>query len=507
VQPLTITAEPLAPEAVERIARGEPIALDSGVLEAVRASRAIVEDALTHPEPRYGINTGFGSLSRARVAPKDLAALQVNLIRSHAAGVGEPLPTEVVRATMGVLLASLARARSGVRVELLEQIAGLLNAGVTPVVPESGSVGASGDLAPLAHIAQVLIGEGEAYYGGQRLAGAEALSRASLRPLELHAKEGIALINGTHLMCARAALLCRALDRLIPAALTAAVMTLDACRGTDGPLDARVYDARNQPGPAWCAEAMRDLLAGSEIVQSHKVDDPRVQDPYSIRCAAVVIGAAVDALRYVREATQRELGAVTDNPLVFPRDGDRDPIVSAGNFHGMPIAVPLDTAPIAISHIAGISERRTYLILSARDPESGLPPYLSPMPGLHSGLMIAQYTAAACCNEIVTLCTPASTVNFPTSAGVEDYNSFGPRSGAKAARSVELARSVIAIELLCAAEALERQRPMKSGREIEAAHARIREVVRPFDSDRSPAPDIAAIERLIDEGAFGRCGW
>jgi histidine ammonia-lyase len=506
-------------EAFEAVVRaGGQVSVSEGAMARVRVSRAVVEASLADGQPHYGINTGFGSLSKQRVDPGQLGELQTNLIRSHAAGVGDPLPSEVVRGMMLLLAASLCRGCSGVRPVLIERMLAMLNAGVTPIVPEVGSVGASGDLAPLAHLALVLLGEGEAAIGGRVLPGGEALEEAGLEPLQLAAKEGLALINGTHLMAARGALLCIDFDRLMDAALLGAAMSLDACRGTAGPFDARVYDARHQAGPSAAASQLRELLAGSEIVVSHQEDDPRVQDPYSIRCAAMVLGAAMDAARYVKQAVQAELGAVTDNPLVFADGGgdggvegasdgansitNSDAIVSAGNFHGMPVAIPLDVLAIALSHIAGISERRTFFMLSAHDPETRLPPYLSPNPGLHSGLMIAQYTAAACCNEIITLASPASVANISTSAGIEDYNSFGPRSAAKARRALELGRNVVAIELMCAAEAIERHRPLRSGVLVERAHAAIRGCVEPYTADRSPAVDIAAIADLIRTGAL-----
>lgn len=379
---------------------------------------------------------------------------------------------------------------------VVETLLAVLNAGITPVVPSVGSVGASGDLAPLAHIALVPIGEGRArVHGRGEVKGAEALSGAGIAPLQLEAKEGLALINGTHLMAAQAALLCRDFETTFEAALAAAAMSIDACRATDAFLDARVHQARSQPGQTHVARCLRELLAGSEIVPSHQENDPRVQDPYSLRCAPQVLGAAWDCLGYVKQAVERELGAVTDNPLVFSSGGE--PIVSAGNFHGMPLAIPLDALAIALAHVAGISERRTFWMLAALDPEAHLKPYLSPNPGLSSGMMIAQYTAAACCNEIIGLATPASVANISTSAGMEDYNSFGPRSAAKARRAMELAQRVIAIELLCAAQGLEAHRPLKSGAGVEAAHAKVRRASPALTEDRSLSADIEAVAALI----------
>lgn len=499
---LVLGIDPILPEDVEDVACGNcQVALSPDAARSVGRSRLVVEHATQDGEAHYGINTGFGSLARRRIAAEDLRDLQRNLVRSHAAGVGAPLRDDVVRGVMLVLAASLARGLSGVRPEVINQLVAMLNSGVHPVVPEVGSVGASGDLAPLAHIALVMMGEGRARYRGQELEGGEALAKAGLRPMTLAAKEGLALINGTHLMCARGALLLCDFKRLADAAVCAATMSIDACRGTDSYLDPRVHHARRQPGQIAVAQKMSALLAGSQIIPSHRTNDPRVQDPYSLRCTPVVIGAAVDASAYLRSAIEHELGAVTDNPLVFP-DGEGENVVSAGNFHGMPLAIPLDSITIAIAHIAGISERRTFFMLSATDPESQLTAYLSPKPGLHSGFMIAQYTAAACCNEIVGLATPASVANITTSAGTEDYNSFGPRSAAKAARAIQLARYVIATELICAAQGVEAHRPLRSGGGIEQAIEVVRASVKPLTEDRPPAPDIEAVAAAIAGGAF-----
>ncbi|TVQ62636.1 MAG: histidine ammonia-lyase [Phycisphaerales bacterium] len=497
--PLILDGSPLTPADLEGVARDwRPVRLAPEARARAEAARGVIESHLNDGQAHYGINTGFGSLSKQRIPEHQLKDLQRNLVRSHAAGVGDPLSPEIVRGMLLLLGASLARGQSGVRPELVELILGMLNAGVTPVVPELGSVGASGDLAPLAHAALVMIGEGSAIMQGATLPGDEALRRAGLAPIDLEAKEGLALINGTHLMAAQAALLVRDADRLLEAAVIATAMSLDACRATDSFLDARVHAVRAHPAGERVAERLREALTGSEIIPSHRFDDARVQDPYSIRCAVYVLGAASELLEFVRMATGRELGAVTDNPLVF----DNGDVISAGNFHGMPIALPLDTLALVAAHAAGISERRTYLMLSAMDPDYRLTPYLTREPGVQSGLMIAQYTAAACCNEIIGLCTPATVSNIPTSAGIEDYNSFGPRAAAKARRAIELARHVVAIELLCAAEAIEHHRPLKSGVGVERAHAAVRSVVPRLDGDRTPSPDIAAIERLIQDGSL-----
>jgi histidine ammonia-lyase len=498
---------------VEQVARrGMAVEIGPAAAEKIAASHAALLSLMASRGAIYGVNTGFGSFSRTRIDADKLTDVQHNLIRSHAAGVGEPLPTEVVRAMLLLLAGSLSRGCSGVRPVVVETVVKMLNAGVTPVVPSIGSVGASGDLAPLAHCAHVMIGEGEAEFRGVRMNGGEAMRTARIPPLSLGPKEGLALINGTHLMAAQAALAVVDAERVFDAALCACAMSIDACRGTDAFLDERVYAARNQAGPKRVAVTLKQLLSGSEIVRSHTENDPRVQDPYSLRCAPVVLGAALEAFDHVRGIVEAELGAVTDNPLVFAEgieasrhqgiQSEGPDVVSAGNFHGMPLALPMDHLALAMSHVAGIAERRVYHLLSASDPEMHLRPHLAPMPGLNSGLMIAQYTAAACCNEIVTLCSPASVVNIPTSAGMEDYNSFGPRACAKARRAVELAAAVVSIELLCSSEAMEYHRPLKSGAGVERAHGVVRGVVPRLTGDRPPSPDIAAISRCVMEGRF-----
>jgi len=496
---------PLSPSLVETVARTTAkVRLSDEAIRRIRSSRDRLEAVLDDGLPHYGINTGFGSLSRTQIEREDLEELQRNLIRSHAAGVGDPLPDEVVRAMMVVLAASLARGFSGVRLAVVEQILRLLNHGITPIVPESGSVGASGDLAPLSHVALVLMGEGQAMVEGKKEAGRDALTKAGIEPLTLAAKEGLALINGTHLMTGRFALIAQDLKRILDAALVANAMSIDAARASHGYLDARVYEARNQPGAARIATALRALLEGSSIVTSHAQNDPRVQDPYSFRCAPLVLGAAIDAIDSCTARLHDELNAVTDNPLIFAVDGSDVPdVVSAGCFHGMPVALPMDMLAIAVTHLAGISERRQYHMLSAFDEQAQLTPFMSPKPGVMSGFMIVQYASAAICNEIIGLATPASVVNLSTCAGMEDYNSFGPRSAAKLSRIIQLTRSVIAAELLCSAEGIDAHRPYRSGIMVENAVTMIRSRVPALSQDRSPSPDIAAIESLIKENAFG----
>lgn len=498
-----LSGEPLSPSDATRVARGQAnVRLGGRARAAVSASRAALTKRMGAGRPIYGVNTGFGSLSKKLIPPAELGELQRNLVRSHAAGVGEPLSPELVRTTMVLLAASLARARSGVRPELIDSVCEFLNRGVTPWVPSLGSVGASGDLAPLAHIALALIGEGHVMGdSAEKIDTPGALARAQIKPVVLEAKEGLALINGTHLMAAMGCAVVDEFASLFGAAVAAAGLSIDACRGTDAFLDERVYVARQQPGPSRVASSLRALLAGSGIIPSHALNDSRVQDPYSLRCVAPVLGSAWDAFQHVREIVSLECGAVTDNPLVFEREGECD-VVSAGNFHGMPLAIPLDTMAIAVSHVAGISERRTFYMLAAPDAEMQLTAYLSPRPGLHSGLMIAQYTAAALCNEIVGLATPASVSNFVTSAGIEDYNSFGPRAGAKALRAIDLARRVVAIELICAAQGVEAHRPLRTGDILEQVLAIVREAVEPYTSDRPVSEDIERVAARIKDGAF-----
>lgn len=503
-KPLVLNGAPLEIHDVFACAvGGRKVVVSPAARKRMQITRAVVETALGDGLPHYGINTGFGSLARKRIEGNDVRELQKNLVRSHAAGVGDAFDVQTVRAMMLLLAASLCRGLSGVRPQVPDRIVDFLNLNITPVVPHLGSVGASGDLAPLAHVALALIGEGTVSMGRRTMSAARACAACRIAPLQLEAKEGLALINGTHLMAARAALACQEVDHIMAAATTAAAMSIDACRGTDSFLLDAVHEARKQPGQRLVASRMRDLLHGSTVIPSHRENDPRVQDPYSLRCTPPVLGAAWDSLVHARACVERELEAVTDNPLVFADRAGEEAIVSAGNFHGMPLAIPLDLIAICLAHVAGISERRTFFMLSASDPEAQLTAYLSPKPGLHSGLMIVQYTAAACCNELIGLANPASVANIPTSAGTEDYNSFGPRSAAKALRAAELARYVVAAEMLCAAQGIEAHRPLKSGRLIEQAISSIRAVVPSLTKDRPPAPDLNAISMLIKAGAFG----
>lgn len=523
---LILDGQPLQLAEVEAVARlGRPVRIGERARSKIEAARAVVqretggEGNAEGGKAIYGVNTGFGSLSRVRIAPSEIRDVQRNLIRSHAAGVGEPLPADVVRAMLLILAASLSRGCSGVRIEVVQLIVDLLNHNVTPIVPSRGSVGASGDLAPLAHAGLVLIGEGEALVNNERCSGADALARTGLKPITLEAKEGLAIINGTHLMTAIGSLALCDVQRLQQAALCSAAMAIDACRATDAFLDDRLHVARNQPGQRQVAATLRALLDGSQIITSHKHDDPRVQDPYCLRAMPQVLGAAFDAIRWGRSVFEHELGAVTDNPLVFGSDATAPPasqqaanhnlsssdsaaIISGGNFHGMPLAIALDTLKIALCHIAGIAERRIFWLLAASDSENPVNVYLSPQPGLHSGMMIVQYTAAACCNEMQTLAAPASVANIPTSAGIEDYNSMGATAAHQTRSAVDLAINVIAAELLVMAEAMEYQRPLRSSDAVERTYDIVRQRVPRLTHDRPPAPDLAAIAAMIRSGEF-----
>ena len=499
---VTLSGGALPIEDLELVARGGArVSIDAAAARALDAGRAQMLARAASGAPIYGVNTGFGSFANVRIDGARLALMQRNLILSHASGVGDPLPRDVVRAMMCALAASLARNRSGVRAAVVESILAHLNADLTPCVPSRGSVGASGDLAPLAHVALALIGEGDVTHGGARVRASAAHAKAGIAPLALEAKEGLALINGTHLMSGAAALCVADATRLSDAAIAAAAMAIDACRASAGPLDARIHEARMQHGQSLVAARMRSLLEGSAIGPSHREGDPRVQDPYALRAAPQVMGAALDTLHWVRGTVERELAAVTDNPLVFPASGGAD-VVSGANFHGMPVAIALDALKIALCHIAGIAERRIYWALSGHDRHSNLPPHLAADGGVESGLMIVQYAAAACCNELRTLAYPSSVGNIPTCAGIEDYNSMGATSALHALQSVSLSQSVIAAELLVMAQGLEHQRPLRSGAGVERAHAAVRAVSAPLKGDRPPSTDIAAISCLIASGAL-----
>jgi histidine ammonia-lyase len=482
-------------ELLEAVARGTaPPPPTEDDRRRIAAARQVIDDALAHGTPVYGVTTGFGQLASVRIASSDAAQLQVNLVRSHAVGSGQPLPADVVRGMMLLLGASLRRGHSGVRPEVVELLQALLERDVVPVIPSKGSVGSSGDLAPLAHLALVLIGEGEATFGGATLPGGEALARAGLAPIELSAKEGLALINGTHLMAAAGGLAVREAQRLVDASVVAVALSLEAFKGSTVPFDERLHALRPQPGQSDIARRLTALLAGSPIVASH-ADCGRVQDPYTLRCAPQVIGAVADAVTYVTQALERELHAVTDNPLVFPDSGD---VLSGGNFHGQPLSLPLDHLALAITELASFAERRVYALLSPGYAD--LPPFLTPRPGLSSGLMIAQYAAAALVNECQVLSHPAGAGSIPTSAGQEDFNSMGALAALKARTVVENASQVLAIELVCAVQGLEFHRPLTTTDALESAVARVREYVPRVEEDRSLSRELATVAAALRSG-------
>jgi len=470
------------------------VGLDPAARTRIEEARAIVDRMADGEAPVYGINTGFGSFADVRIPHDQLAALQLNLLRSHAAGVGDPLPRRAVRATMALRANVLACGYSGIRVDTLEALLQVLNARIDPVVPSRGSVGASGDLAPLAHLALVLVGEGEALDGDHRVTGREALARAGISPVTLAPKEGLALINGTQPSTAVLALALLDAERLARTADIVAALSIDGLCGSSKPFDPRIHHARGFEGQSRAAANIRALLEGSGINASH-ANCGRVQDAYSMRCAAQVHGAAREALAWVHRIVVTEANAATDNPMVFALEGD---ILSGGNFHGAPVAIAADVLAIGMAQLATISERRSDRLVS---PASGLPPFLTREGGLHSGLMMAQVTAAALASELKTAAHPASVDSIPTSGNKEDHVSMSMAAALKAARAVSLARQVIAVELLCAAQAIDLLAPLETSAALGRVHARVRRDVAPLDGDRPPAPDIAAIDGLIASGA------
>lgn len=476
-----------------------PLSLGDDSVQRIRAARTLIDTIAAEGRKVYGVTTGFGHLSSVRIQPEQLVMLQHNLLRSHAAGVGEPLSEEVARAMMVLLAASLARGNSGVRVEVVQTLLDLLNARVYPVIPSRGSVGASGDLAPLAHLGLLLVGEGEAFVDGRRVPGQEVLQRAGIHPLTLQAKEGLALINGTHLMEAIAILAITDAQTLLRTAEVACAMSIEGLMGSHVPLDERIHKRRGQSGQQVSAARLRSLVSKSEINVSHE-DCPRVQDPYTMRCAPQVLGAVRDALDYCSQVFERELGAVTDNPLVFPEEGD---VLSGGNFHGQPLALALDMMAIALAQLASFSERRIYGLMGPNEwDKGGAPLFLTPNPGLNSGFMIVQYVAAALVNEIKILAHPASIDSIPTSAGMEDFVSMGVTSAHKLLRVLDQARQVIAIELLCAAQMLEFRKPLKPGHGVQRAYERVRDFVAKLENDRVLSPDIETLTQAVKEGHF-----
>ncbi|MFN3565024.1 MAG: histidine ammonia-lyase [Burkholderiaceae bacterium] len=477
--------------------RFEPVALDPECRAGIEASAQVVARIVARGDPAYGINTGFGKLARVRIADDRLAQLQTNLVRSHAVGVGALLDDDTVRLVLLLKIASLARGHSGVRPAVIDALVRLYNAQILPCVPAQGSVGASGDLAPLAHLALPLIGEGEVRVGGRVLPAAEALRDAGIAPLALEAKEGLALLNGTQVSTAIALRGLLRAEQVFAAAVVAGALSVDAAKGSDDPFDERIQRVRGHVGQIEVARLYRGLLAGSAIRASHRFGDDRVQDPYSLRCQPQVMGACLELIRNAAATLLAEANAVSDNPLVFAEDGA---VLSGGNFHAEPVAFAADTLALAIAEVGALSERRIALLIDAT--LSGLPPFLVEEAGLNSGFMIAHVTAAALASENKTLAHPASVDSLPTSANQEDHVSMATFAARKLADLALNVRHIIAIELLAAAQGIDFRRPLRSSAALEEVHAAIRARVPHYAQDRAFAADIRAVEQLIDADAF-----
>jgi histidine ammonia-lyase len=471
------------------------LALDPACWPAVERAAAVVQAVIDEGRVAYGVNTGFGSLARTRISDEAVAELQRRLVLSHAAGVGPHLPDRIVRLILLLKINSLARGHSGVRRPVIEMLLALLAAEAYPAIPAQGSVGASGDLAPLAHLSCALIGVGEIRLGGTLLPAAEALRVLGLEPLQLAAKEGLALLNGSQVSTALAAAGLIDADRVFAAALAAGALSTDAAAGSDVPFDPRIQAVRGQPGQIAVAAALATLLQGSEIRRSH-VDCDRVQDPYSLRCQPQVMGAVLDLLRYAAGVVEREANAVSDNPLVFAETGE---ILSGGNFHAEPVALAADAAALALAEIGSLAERRIALLTDAR--MSGLPAFLVPDPGLNSGFMIAQVTAAALASENKQRAAPASIDSLPTSANQEDHVSMATHAARRLGEMAANAAGIVAIELLAAAQGVDFRRPLATSPALAGVMAMLRAKVPFLDSDRAMAPDIAAATALVLDGS------
>jgi len=496
-----LNGQALSLEQIAAVAIGdEHVAISPSARQRIVASRKVIEEIVARDAVVYGVNTGFGKLSDVRVPKNELRQLQLNLVRSHACGIGEPLSESEVRAMMLLRANVLTLGFSGIRSGVIELLCEMLNRRMYPVVPEKGSVGASGDLAPLAHLALSVIGEGEVFFEGQRMATTEAFRRAKLKSVELEAKEGLALLNGTQAMHAVGGLALLRAQRLARVADVSGAMSLEALKGTPVAFDPRLQDARPHPGQQAAAEHLLLLLGDSEIRQSHLTDDPRVQDAYSLRCMPQVHGGVRGALAHCEDVLLIESASATDNPLVFAETGD---VISGGNFHGAPLAFALDYAAIAIADLMSISERRTDRLVNP-DKSEGLPAFLAQRPGVESGFMIAHVAAASLVNEARVLAHPASVDNITTSGGKEDHVSMGMTSGLKLRSIVDLAENLLAIELLAAAEGLEYRRPLKAGRGVERAYTAVRKVAPPLTQDRPLSGDIAAVAEAIRRGDFDR---
>jgi len=498
---VTLDGQSLSLAAIEAVSAGNcRVEVSPAARERGAASRALIERIVAEGQTVYGVNTGFGKLADVRISNENLAQLQTNLVRSHAAGVGQPLSEAESRAMLLLRANVLAKGFSGTRTEVIDLLVGMLNEGVHPVIPEKGSVGASGDLAPLAHLALVVIGEGEAFHKGERMAGGEALRRAALKPVQLAAKEGLALLNGTQAMAAVGGLAAARAVRLAQLADVAGAMSLDALLGTPVAFDARIHEARPHAGQIVSAAHLVALMEGSEIRESHREHCSRVQDAYCLRCMPQVHGAVRGVLAHVAGIVETEAGSATDNPLVFP-DAEGGAVLSGGNFHGAPLSYAFDYAAVAVTDLAGITERRIDRLLNP-DINEGLPAFLSPDPGLSSGFMIAQIVAAALINECQVLSHPSSTGSIPTDGGKEDHVSMGMTGALKLRQIVENAERIVAIELMCAAQAIEFRRPLRSSPQLEAALGAVRRVVRRLEQDRVLAPDIEAMAAAVRSGAF-----
>ena len=496
---VVIDGNSLTIDDVVAVAHGATVALAPSVHRRMRATRQIVDDLVSRNEVAYGVTTGFGKLSEVTIPRHRLAELQVNLVRSHAAGVGPMLPEREVRALMLLRANVLAKGFSGARPDLAELLVGMLNASVHPPIPEQGSVGASGDLAPLAHLALAMIGEGSLSQRGRSGPAGDVLRRAGLEPVTLAAKEGLTLINGTQAHTAIAALAIVDAHRLWHAAHVAGAMSLEALLGTPVAFDERIQSARGQLGQAASAALLRELLRESEIRESHRFGDPRVQDAYSLRCMPQVHGPVLDAIDFAAGLVGRELNAATDNPLVF-EDGE---LLSGGNFHGQTVAMALDVLAIALTNLATIAERRIDRLVHP-DLNQGLPPVLTADAGVNSGLMMAQVTAAALASECKTLAHPASVDTIPTDGSKEDVVPMAMGAAWKLRRVIRNVQHVLGIELLCAAQGIDCRAPLKPGRGVERAHAQVRRLVRPLERDRVLSSDIVLLADAVATGLFER---
>jgi histidine ammonia-lyase len=494
---MTITLRPgdVRLGAWRAILRGASVALDPECWRDVDASAAVVAGIVARNDAVYGVNTGFGKLATIRIETSDLAQLQRNLVLSHAAGVGEAMPDAIVRLMIALKLGSLAQGFSGVRRTTMEFLATMLARNCLPLVPAQGSVGASGDLAPLAHMTAAMLGVGEARFAGETMPALAALARAGLQPHALEAKEGLALLNGTQFSTAYALAGLFAAQEIFDAAIVIGALSVDGARGSDTPFDPRIHAARRHPGQIDVAASMRALLAGSGIRESHRLGDDRIQDPYCLRCQPQVMGACLDTMRHVATVLEREANAVSDNPLVFPDTGEA---LSGGNFHAEPVAFAADMLALALCEIGSMSERRTAMLV---DPVlSGLPAFLTPKPGLNSGFMIPQVTAAALVSENKQRATPASVDSIPTSANQEDHVSMAAHGARRLAPMSANATYIVGIEALAAAQACDFHRPLRSSDSLEAARSTIRDSVPHLDDDRYFAPDLAAAAALVERG-------